>query len=79
MVIESTHDIEFASQSRSAVATSVAPRGHAGDLAVRIELRVECPHRAARSLILLVPAHQADQGRAEAQARQRLDTIDDWR
>eukprot|EP00964_Phaeocystis_antarctica_P048532 scaffold28101_cov67-Phaeocystis_antarctica.AAC.1 len=73
--VKPTHDVELATQSRSAV--SAALRGHAGDLAPRIERRVVGQHRAELSLSSsAVPAHQVDPARPEAQAPQRLQSTD---
>eukprot|EP00964_Phaeocystis_antarctica_P071950 scaffold43948_cov67-Phaeocystis_antarctica.AAC.3 len=70
-----TYDIELAAQSRSGVIAAL--RGHAGDLAPRIERRVVGPHRAEQSHQAHEPTHQVDPLRPEAQARQRLPTTDD--
>eukprot|EP00964_Phaeocystis_antarctica_P102118 scaffold67525_cov62-Phaeocystis_antarctica.AAC.2 len=68
----STHDVEPAAQSRSAV--SEALRGHAVDLAPRIVVRVVGQHGADIS-ITIDPA-QVDQAQPETQAGQRLQTTD---
>eukprot|EP00964_Phaeocystis_antarctica_P056686 scaffold33462_cov57-Phaeocystis_antarctica.AAC.1 len=68
-----THDVELATQSRSAVGAAL--RCHAGDLAPRIERRVVGPYRADLSPSF-EPTHQVDQARPEAQAAHRLQSTD---